>query len=257
MRNVARPPTTSEFVDKKGYLRRVWLQLWGELQRTVIQTPWANRGAFAAGNYPEGSLLVITDHPLIFVSRLALWKYKAGHFRSNLAGKPSLTAADDELLYEVTDYDHILRWSGTAWGWGAGNPSPSGIYGLFETAPTTSGWQICDGSTIARLNADATTTNVTVPNVSTPRYLKGGTSAAAVAAAAGTVANTTATNQAATVDAHAVKEVDTIAGGTGDFVFDNSGDAAHASHNHTQDAHNHGPGTLELAQKQGILYYRR
>jgi hypothetical protein len=108
---------------------------------------------------------------------------------------------------------------------------------------------------VGRLNADGTTTNVTVPDVTTARYLKAALTSAAVAAASGTSANTVATNQATVVAAHAV--VDDLAAGAGNAVFATPGDAAHASHNHTQDAHNHGAGTIEPPNKQAILYYRR
>ncbi len=228
----------------------------------VIFSAWADRGNHVPQR--DGSWLVITDHPVYFVAKDRAWKYAGGHFRDTLSALPSLSTADAGLLVEVTDYDHVLRWSGSAFEWGTGNPSPSGIYGLFETAPTTAGWQICDGSTVARLNADGTTTNVAVPDVTTARYLKGGLTAAAVAAASGNTANTTATNNSATtgvtVDAHPVIERLDDAG-AGIWVLDAQADAQHTvndpGHNHTQNAHNHGPGSLELASKQGILYYRR
>jgi hypothetical protein len=269
--NLARPPTTSPIVDKRGFASPVWLEWWTGLQKEiespalvamfasffrrpkkddenavllgltsqvfrrrpprVIQTAWADRAKYAAGTYREGSLLAITDHPLLFVSKAQAWAYKAGHFRDTLANIPTaaLGTADAGLLYDVTDYDHILRWSGSAWGWGTGNPSPSGIYGLFESAPTTNGWQLCNGSTVARLNADGTTTNVSVPDVTTPRYLIGALSASAVAAASGSTGAPSGTTE--------------VQSGSGATV---------ASSGHT-----HGPGTIALDRKEGILYYRR
>lgn len=235
---------------------------WSDIR--VIQDTFANRQAAAA--YPEGSFFISTTAPskgVVWVARTVSgtrqWIYESGYWRADLSGLPtsSLTASDADLLWEVTDYDHILKWSGSAWGWGTGNPSPSGIYGLCETAPTTAGWQICDGSTVARLNADATTTNVTVPNVGTAAYLKGGTSAAAVAAASGTTAAESAHTHAITTPTGAPSATQEVQSGTGVTV-------AGSAHTHdvttptgAGSAHTHGPGTLELRSKQAILYYRR
>jgi hypothetical protein len=243
----------------------------------VIGSTWAARGTVVPNR--DGLFLVITDQPILFVSIGGAWKPKAGRWRGNYADLPTPAADDAELLAEILDYDHVLRWSGSAWGWGFGNPSPSGIYGLFETAPSTAGWQLCNGATVARLNADGTTTNVTVPDVTTPRYMKAALTAAAVAAAGGTSANTTPTNQSATtgitVDDHPAHTHDDasslatpdlfapdvtgtgVAGRTGNPSATLSHTVNDAGHNHIQDAHNHGVGTLEPASKQAILYYRR
>jgi len=227
----------------------------------TIQDTRANRTNYPPANY-DNFLYRETDagSSLWYISDGVAWTYAFGRYKRTQAQIAAFTAGlgvnDTGLLLEITNYDHVLEWGGAALSWGYGNPAPSGMYCLFETAPTTQGWQICDGSTVDRLNADGTVTSVTVPDLSTPAYLKGGTAAAAVAAASGTAANTTATNQATVVAPHTVVERLDDAG-AGVWVFDNQADADHASHNHTQDAHNHAPGTLELLNKQAILYYRR
>lgn len=217
----------------------------------VITTTWANRANYTATGFPRGSLLVITDHPLVFMQIGGAWTYKGGgHFRGNLSAIPTLGTADAGLLFEVLDYDHILRWSGSAWGWGTGNPMPSGMYGLFDTAPTTAGWQICDGSTVARLNADGTTTDVTVKNVTTPRYLKGGLSAAAVAGYSG---NTPTGSVSSSFSGSPAGSVD-VESGSGESVVDAPyTPAGSVSSSFSGNAMS----SLELPNLQGILYYRR
>lgn len=97
---------------------------------------------------------------------------------ATLAG--TLTAANAGLLVCVTDYAHILEWTGTAWEWGPGE-SGSGYFADFAVAPTAAGWHACDGSTVAYLKSDGTTANATLPNtVGTAAYRE---SAAAYASA--------------------------------------------------------------------------
>jgi hypothetical protein len=273
-----RPPTYAKVLNSDDSTREPWLQYWGGLQSeietpaliallgalfrrgrrslTVVQTAWANRGSYSASTYPPGSLLVITDHPLIFVSNAGTWKYKAGRFVETYANIPTaaLNANDAGLLFDVTDYSHVLHWGGASWGarWGFGNPEDSGGYSLRETAPQGYGanaWQICNGAAVARLNPDGTTTNVTVPDVTTARYLVGGLAAAAVAAATTHThpvdpPSTTSGNNSASQE---------VASGVGVTV------AAHP-HTHATDVASFNSGTntaFDLERKQGILYYRR
>jgi hypothetical protein len=99
----------------------------------------------------------------------------------------SLTADDEGRLVEVTDYAHVLRWSGSAWEWGPGE-SGSGMLQHFAVAPGT-GWAACDGATVNYLKSDGTTGSVTLPNTAgSPAYLK---AAAAYAAAINAATNPT------------------------------------------------------------------
>lgn len=201
---------------------------------TVFST-WAGRSVYSAKQFKTGSFLVITDHPLVYVNINGAWTYRAGYFRADyadfVADIGALTANDAGLLVDVTDYGHTLLWSGSAFGWGPSDEG-SGRYGFFETAPTSAGWQICDGSTVDRLNADGTTTPVTVPDVTTPRVIVGGLAAAAVAAASGNTGTPSATTQ---VDNDLA--VSTVLVGSA--------------------THTHGPGNVLPANKQAIMYYRR
>ncbi len=84
--------------------------------------------------------------------------------QSQLAGLPGLVKGS---LVEVTDYQHVLRWTGSAYEWGPGE-SGSGMIQFFDAAPTGVGWKLIDGlgddgsaigalHPIKILNADGTT----------------------------------------------------------------------------------------------------
>ena len=114
------------------------------------------------------------------------WVYLSGECSTVQASIPAdLGENDVGLLENVSDYAHILEWTGLAFTWGPGE-SGSGYFQDFAVVPTASGWQICDGSAgIAYLKKDGTTGTITVPNtVSTPAYRKlGATYASAITAA--------------------------------------------------------------------------
>ena len=226
----------------------------------TIRDTKANRANFTASAY-YGWLYIETDtnSEAVFQSIGSAWVFVCGISRGVLADIPTLTTDDENYLYEVTDYGHVLRWNGSAWLWGPGDLG-SGFYQLFETTPTAQGWQICDGSTVARLNADGTTTNVTVPNVTTPAYLKGGITAAAVAAASGLTTSVSGGTPAGTVSAIAATATAplTTLNAVGQDTADNA--HTHPAPTFTGSAlagHDHGPNSLELRNKQAILYYRR
>lgn len=192
----------------------------------------------------------------------------------------TLNTGDTNKLYFVTDYNHLFRWTGSAWTWGPGELG-SGYYQFFEDAPAGFGslaWQLCDGTTVARTNAVGTTTNVTVPNVTTPAYMKAGIISAAIAAASGVSAAVSGGTPAGTnsadsagIPAGSIGNDNAAAGlitpGAGNnaslsphqHVFTGS---AMGTHTHTfagsaLATHTHGPDSLELRNKQARLYYRR
>lgn len=123
-----------------------------------------------------------TDSTLIYISNGTNWLWVAGVYArtqsqlSTLAG--ALTTSDTGLRVNVTDYAHMLMWSGSAWLWAPEDDKRAGegpIMREIDPAPTT-GWHIYDGSTVAYLKADGTTANVTLPNLtSTACYAKLGT----------------------------------------------------------------------------------
>ena len=73
----------------------------------------------------------------------------------------------------VTDYDHILYWTGT--GWSFRNGDRSDYTQLFNDAPNPSiGWHLCDGSVgVSYLKSDGTLGTKTLPDlVGSPAYIK-------------------------------------------------------------------------------------
>lgn len=128
-----------------------------------------------------GSLYIETDRNNLiyqaqYVSGVGSWVYVDGVYnrtQSQLATlAASLTTADASLQVNVTDYVHILQWTGTAWQWGPGE-NGSGMLQGFAVAPGA-GWHVCDGSSVNYLKSDGTTGSVTTPNPLTPSYMKYG-----------------------------------------------------------------------------------
>lgn len=57
-----------------------------------------------------------------------------------------LTQGDAGALFAVSDYNHVVRWTGSIFEFAAGDPG-NGFYAAFAFAPVlTGGWQLCDGS---------------------------------------------------------------------------------------------------------------
>lgn len=84
----------------------------------------------------------------------------------------NLTRSNVGLLVWVTDFNHVLRWSGSDWAFAASD-SGSGYYVDFDpaTPPTEIGWALCDGSTVDCLQADGSIISVTLP-VTANRYFR-------------------------------------------------------------------------------------
>lgn len=176
--------------------------------------------------------------------------------QAGLSGLGLGTANAGQVVW-VTDYNHTLFWTGTAFIWGPGD-NGSGYISAFVSDPTGNGWQVCDGSTVNRLNQDGSVTSVVVPNYTTAAYVKFA-SAATVGpiGASGTVASQSAGTPTGTVavgDNDASVDVQAGAGTT----------VAADPHQHpatfTGDpmaGHDHAPGSLELRRTQLKAYYRR
>lgn len=157
---------------------------------TSIVTTHASRNNFAAGNYGIGSFLTETDRMVVyqvrFIANVKQWVYLCGEFACVQTSIPAdLGINDSGFIADVTDYNHRLRWSGTAWGWAPGD-NGSLYFSDFAAAPAAAGWHACDGSAgVKYLKSDGTTGTVTLPNtVANASYRKSGaTYAAAITAA--------------------------------------------------------------------------
>lgn len=89
----------------------------------------------------------------------------AGANRFLLANQPTLGPEDAGYVGLVTDYWHLVRWTGTAWEFFPGD-SGSGYIVLFGVTPQAAGWRICDGTAALYLvvGATLTTASFTTPN---------------------------------------------------------------------------------------------
>lgn len=237
--------------------------------KTIRYGVFASRGS---ASLHSGELFFASDHDNIgWLSTGAAWIYVTGTrslVQADLAAfGPILTTDDAGCLVEITDYAHLLKYNGTAFGWGPGEEGTNYIR-ITDVPPAgfpAAAWQICDGSTVDVLDSSGVLVGVTVPDFSSGVYLKAGAMPLGINPPTGTTDSTTATSNTAltgiTMNAHAVKEIATVASGSGDFIFDFSTDAGHVvndiGHTHTQNGHTHGPGTIELNRAEMVGYFRR
>jgi hypothetical protein len=74
------------------------------------------------------------------------------------------------LLY-VVDFNHLLRWNGSAWGFGPGDVG-NGFYRDFAIAPQEPGWVACTGQATTYLAVGATLRAVTMTLPVSARYFR-------------------------------------------------------------------------------------
>jgi hypothetical protein len=149
----------------------------------VFQDTHANRANYPAAAYSEGWLYCETDRDVVYVLRLIsnvrTWIYLEGIHQDDLASIPTdLGTTDVGFLYSVSDYGHILRWGGSAWTFGPGDPG-SGYVVIGKpdgSAPNGGLWGLCNGSAYAVLNANGTTSSVTTQDLNDDTFLLGGAS---------------------------------------------------------------------------------
>lgn len=125
----------------------------------------------SAGQYQpnsEGALYYESDRTVFYrsvmVSNVATWVYFSGTFTCTQATLPTLGTADAGFLAYVSDYNHVLQWSGSAWNWAPGE-NGSGMLQLFEVDPTGTGWHLYDGSTVNYLKATGALGSITLPDL--------------------------------------------------------------------------------------------
>lgn len=287
-------PTTSRFVDPKGFIERVWMDFLKKILNvsTIIQDTRANRASYPASDYPN-TIFRETDSTLEYISTGTAWIYRAGAYQRTQSQIAALVAVlgtnDAGLLIEVTDFTHTMRWSGTALAFAPGDDG-SNYFIDAPSAPLGKTVQLCDGTAVTYLLASGATASYTTKNL-TGHYRKSVVAAADALVAAvtplitGSVAATTPTNQVAsagiTVDTHAshthddassLTEPDLFAADvTGAGVAGRTGGPSSAlshnvndpTHNHTQNSHVHAVGTLvndalgEPPSFKVLTYFRR
>lgn len=164
---------------------------------SVLSGTHAVRLVTPAGGLNAHRLFFETDRTVYYLSNGTDWIYSAGQYNAAVASIPTLATTDAGFLFGVTDYDHLLKWSGSAWGWAPGDGG-SGFLTLFEIDPGT-GWHLYDGTPgVVYLKADGTTGTVTLPDLvssgAVAAFLEGGgTNSGPTAAAAPTFTGIPAT----------------------------------------------------------------
>jgi hypothetical protein len=136
--------------------------------RAVRIGTYALRGLAAYHRY---TIFEASDRNYVaWASDGASWLYSYGIQSRTQAQLAALAAtlgtADAGYLVWVTDYEHVLRWSGTVWTFGPGDAG-GGYVAYFLAAPNGNGWVLVNGTATTILKADGTTTAVTPYDVST------------------------------------------------------------------------------------------
>jgi len=192
-----------QITDAKGVITDIFwlyfdtLQKWiynlGSTDLTVTGrlVKVAGPAKLGQSRYSESDLVVLVDSTQANLATLAA----------------TLTADDAGLLVNVTDYAHVLQWTGSAWQWGPGETG-GGYLGLFDVAPSPgTGWKLIDGTgddgspigvahPIKILKSDGTTrSNITAANMTGGAYPKaaGAYNGAVTAATVPGIAGSTAT----------------------------------------------------------------
>lgn len=95
---------------------------------------------------------------------------------TSLEQPTNLTAANDGLLFYVTDFGHLVRYNAASQVWEfAPGDNGAGYFADFGITPQATGWQLCDGSATTYLHVGAALTTVAfvTPNLTgTPAYRK-------------------------------------------------------------------------------------
>lgn len=136
----------------------------------------ADRANIPASGFPTGTIYIETDSTLVYYVNSGSWLYLEGIYRrvqSQLAALAAGLGVDDRnLLVSVTDYNHVLRWTGSAWQRGPGDTEHSDTFHWVGAAVAETGWHDCDGSTgVSFLHYDGTLGTRDLPNTnSTAAY---------------------------------------------------------------------------------------
>lgn len=151
-----------------------WLK-WFQTQAAppiLVTAASSARASAVASTYPAGSLYYETDLGLYYIQNAGQWTYFSGILKVAQANIPqSLGTNDAGLLLYVTDFAHLLQWTGSGWQWGPGDSGSDYIVAFVNGPSPITGWQACDGSAnIPRLQSDGSLGFSTVPNIAGSFY---------------------------------------------------------------------------------------
>lgn len=158
-------------VDDKGLVTWVWTKFFQSLPFSIkvqqlVKGTHSVKTALPASQYADGSLFYETDRKLWYAAVGNSWNYLTGYLQVPQSALPTdLGASDTGLLAYVTDFAHVLMWTGTGWVWGPGDPGSDMVLAFVTGPDPITGWQACDGSAnVSRLNFDGSVDFVNVPN---------------------------------------------------------------------------------------------
>ena len=180
-----------------------------------------------------------------------------------------LGSGDEGALYRLSDgFGHLVRWSGSVWEWGPGDPG-NGYRQDFFITPDATRWAPCDGNNTTYLTGIGTTTlaatTFATPNITAGTFPASGAYTGSVVAAvapgvSGSTANATAAvSGTVTVDPpdtaldfNGVGVAEDVAGASVVSAFKIGGlgvpstniGSFSASHSLQADSHGHGLGTI-------------
>jgi hypothetical protein len=168
-------------VNQNGIVTTFWQRLLYQFLKVTkvpvfLAMTHSQKLATTATGYVPGSILYESDRQVWYFANGSAWQYMAGVMQVAQASLPTdLGTNDTNLLLFVTDYNHLLEWTGTAWTWGPGENGSDYIKPFVSGPPLTGraviGWWPCDGSAnIARVNFDGTLQFSNVPVVANSWY---------------------------------------------------------------------------------------
>lgn len=161
----------TSLVDESGKLTRPWIKQFQEQAKATktfqfVRSTHAARANILASDYSDGSEYYETDRGPVYKAVGGAWFYFSGMMEVAQAALPTdLTTRDSGLLVHVTDYAHLLRWSGAAWGWAPGEAG-SGFLLTFVNPPAPpEGWTDASSApqNVPTLLADGSIVFVNVP----------------------------------------------------------------------------------------------
>lgn len=143
------------------------------LSSLVIEDTHANRLLnFPATSYPIGTLFWETDRTVWYLVALVggvnVWIWTGGMFSVAQSALPTdLGMNDASFRAYVSDYAHVLMWTGSAWMWAPEDDRRAGegpILREVDPSPST-GWHLYDGSTVNYLLATGSLGSITLPDL--------------------------------------------------------------------------------------------
>lgn len=158
-----------------------------------------------------------TPGAVAFTVASGRWLWVSGCGYSTQAAIPTdLTSYDLNALWDVTDYYHILKWSGSAFAFQDGEGSGHIVMGNPTVgAPNGGLWGACDGTAYTVLNGNGTTTSITTPNLTGDVFIKGAAGFAAQQAAVRATWEATANTDNESAHTHGAGSLGADAASTG------------------------------------------